>query len=248
MLEFCHVSCTLKKKEILQDISFTVDHGRIVALLGRNGCGKTTLVRAANREVSHGGSILLEGKPLSALSPRERACGIGYLPQRLAAPAITVASLVSLGRLPHIPPLSRPGEGDRAAVLEAMEATDTLRLADRYIGELSGGERQRAHLAMALAQRTPLLMLDEPTAYLDTDARRHFLALLSRLVRSEAKAALCVLHDINDAIRLADDIALLEGGRLVFFGSTAAFIEGDLPQKHFGLTAHKCEGDLPFYF
>lgn len=248
MLEFHSVSCTIKKKEILRDISFSVKSGRIVALLGKNGSGKTTLLRAANLEIPHEGSILLNREPIHSFSPRERARRMAYLPQRLAAPAMSVSSLVSLGRLPHMPPFSRLSVYDRTTVLEALKATDALSLAERPVHALSGGERQRAHLAMAIAQGAPLLLLDEPTTYLDTDARRSFFSLLAGLVRSEGKAALCVLHDINDAIRLADDIALLENGRLVFFGSTAVFIEGNLPTKHFGLVAHKTAGDLPFYY
>ena len=248
MLEFKNVSVTLGKKTILSDISFSVSEGRIVALLGRNGSGKTTLLRAACGDVRVGGGIYRDKEPSGALAPRTRALRMAYLPQRLAAPAMRVIDMVSLGRVPHIPPLSRLGATDRDAVLRAMEATDVLPLAERAVRELSGGERQRAHLAMALCQEAPLLLLDEPTTYLDTDARRGFLALLSRLVREEKKAALCVLHDLNDAIRMADDIALLENGRLVFFGSTSAFIDSSLAKTHFGLTAHATDDEFPFYY
>ena len=248
MLEFHKVCCKIRKKEILKDISFSVKAGHIVALVGKNGSGKSTLLRIANREIPYGGSIHLGGEPIEAFTPRERALRMAYLPQQLAAPAMSVMSLVSLGRSPHMPPFSRMSDADRAAVKEAMEATDTLRLSEAAVNTLSGGERQRAHLAMALAQKAPLLMLDEPTTYLDTDARRDFLSLLSRLVRARNGAALCVLHDINDAIRIADEIALLEKGELAFFGSTHDFIDGGLPEGHFGLTAHKTDGELPFYY
>ena len=248
MLEFSNLSCTVKKKQILRDISFSVKRGRIVALLGKNGSGKTTLLRAINHEIRYTGDIYLDGAPIDALTPRERAVKAAYLPQRLATPSMSVRELVSLGRFPHLSPLSRLGERDRTAVSDALTATDTIGLADIPVATLSGGERQRAYLAMALAQSTPLLLLDEPTTYLDTDARRAFLRLLTKLVRKDGKSALCVLHDINDAIRTADDIALLEGGRLTFFGSTADFLEKRLPEDAFGLTAHKTDCDLPFYY
>ena len=248
MLEFHNLSVTLGKKKILSDITLSVREGRIVALLGKNGSGKTTLLRAVCGEMRFEGGICLGGEPIGALTPRTRALRMAYLPQTLAAPAMRVTDMVSLGRLPHLAPLSRLGEGDRNAVLHAMEATDVLPLAERPVRELSGGERQRAHLAMALCQEAPLLLLDEPTTYLDTDARRGFLALLSRLVREEGKAALCVLHDVNDAIRTADDIALLENGRLVFFGEVSAFIDNGLAKTHFGLTPHATDGAFPFYY
>ena len=248
MLEFRNLSVTLGKKTILSDITFSVKPQRIVALLGKNGSGKTTLLRAACSNLRFEGDIYLDSTPIDMLTPRTRALRMAYLPQTLAAPAMRVIDMVSLGRLPHISPLSRLGEADRDAVLRAMEATDVLPLAERTVRELSGGERQRAHLAMALCQEAPLLLLDEPTTYLDTDARCGFLTLLSRLVREEKKAALCVLHDVNDAIRTADDIALLEGGRLVFFGDVSAFINGNFAKTHFGLTAHATDDQFPFYY
>lgn len=248
MLEFNAVSYRVRKTNVLQGVTFSVKAGRLVALLGKNGSGKTTLLRAANREIPYDGSITLGETPIEALAPRERALRMAYLPQLLRAPAMTARELVSLGRMPHLPPFSRLCDGDRAAVTAAMTATDTLRLADCPLGCLSGGERQRVYLAMALAQGAPLLLLDEPTTYLDTDARRNLLSLLSHLVREEGKAALCVLHDINDAIRLADDIALLENGRLSFFGSKFDFMEKRLPEQCFGLSAHKSDSDLPFYY
>lgn len=248
MLEFSKVSCKIKKKEILTDISFSVKQGHIVALLGKNGSGKTTLLRAASLGLSYTGSIFLRNADLSTYSPRKMALQMAYLPQSLAVPAMSVTSLVSLGRLPHMPLFSRMSDTDRAAVDTAMRLTDILHLADMSVSTLSGGERQRAYLAMALAQEAPLLLLDEPTTYLDIDARRAFLSLLVRIVRTEAKAALCVLHDINDAVRLADDIALLEGGRLAYFGSAAEFMEKGIPEKHFGLSAHKTADALPFYY
>ena len=248
MLEFSAVSYSIKKKEILHDISFSVTPGRIVALLGKNGSGKTTLLRAVNREIAYRGSITLDNTPIEALGARERALRAAYLPQTLRAPKMMVKDLVALGRMPHKAPLSRLSDADRAAVLRAMEATDTLALAECPADRLSGGERQRVYLAMALAQEAPLLLLDEPTTYLDTDARKGLLSLVSTLVRNEKKAALCVLHDINDAIRLADDIALLDAGHLSFFGKTDEFLEKRLPQEFFGLSAHKVENGLPFFY
>lgn len=248
MLEFSAVSYSIKKKELLRDISFSVRPGQIVALLGKNGSGKTTLLRAVNREIPYRGSITLGGTPIEALGARERALRAAYLPQTLRAPAIAASDLVALGRLPHRAPFSRLSDGDRAAILHAMTVTDVLPFAASPVDRLSGGERQRVYLAMALAQGAPLLLLDEPTTYLDTDARKSLLSLISGLVRNEGKAALCVLHDINDAIRLADEIALLDGGALAFFGKTADFLEKRLPQEFFGLSEHKSASDLPFFY
>ena len=249
MLEFRHVSITLRKRCILSDITCRLRSGGITVLLGENGSGKSTLFRAVNREIAYCGEILLEGASLTALSRRERARRMALLPQVLPTPAMTVRELVSLGRTPHRGLLAHPDATDEAAVTRALERTALSAYADRPLATLSGGERQRAFLGMVLAQEARLLLLDEPTTYLDADARRSLLSLLRQIVREEGKTALLVLHDVNDALRIADEILLLDGGSTAFHGSRDRFLSEGWPERRLGLTKHTVMGDeIPFYY
>lgn len=248
MLEFSALSVTLDHRDILTDISFAVKKGRITALLGKNGSGKTTLLRAVNQEIAYRGRIRIASQPTDALAPRERARHIALLPQILPKVDLTVGELIMLGRTPYLGLLSHPSSADREAVTTAMRDTGLLPLRERRVASLSGGERQRAYLAMLLAQSTPCILLDEPTTYLDADTRKQLLSLLGSLSRRHQKTVLAVLHDINDAIRIADDIALLAGGHLEFYGTVESFLEARLPETHFGLERHPSDGVLPFFY
>ena len=249
MLEFKNVSLTLSGQRILKDVSLTVPRGGITVLVGRNGSGKTSLFRAAGREVSYRGTILLDGTDIAALPPRERARRIAILPQILPDVTFTVEELVALGRTPHRTLLSRPSLADAAAVEEAVAAVGLTSLADARLPTLSGGERQRAFLGMTVAQGAELLLLDEPTTYLDTAARRRLLALIDTLVREKGKTAFLILHDLNDAVRMADRLVLLDAGGIAFDGTPAEFIAAGLPERHFGLLSHAAgEDTIPFYY
>lgn len=249
MLELTHVGLTLSGCEILTDVSLSVPRGSITVLVGKNGSGKSSLFRAVNREVPYTGSILLDGSDIAALSPRERARRLAVLPQLLPAVSLTVRELVALGRTPYLGLLSRPSREDTEAVSAALDAVGLTAFTEARVATLSGGERRRAFLGMTVAQGAELLLLDEPTTYLDTDARRGILSLVSRLVREEGKTALLVLHDPNDAIRIADRLILLDGGRVLFAGTPSDFIAEGLPERQFGLTRHTVVGEeLPFYY
>ena len=248
MLDVTSLSLTLGGRPILRDVTFSLTPGRITALLGKNGSGKTTLLRALAHEIPYEGEIRLGGIPTATLPPRERARILAYLPQLLPATPLTVRELVTLGRSPYLPPLARLSEDDRRAVLSAMQKTGVDSLSDRSLLSLSGGERQRAFLAMLVAQSTPLLLLDEPTSHLDAPARHRFLSLLGTLAHDEGKTVLIVLHDINDALHLADDIALMENGRLTFHGTKEDFLAAGFPARHFGLTAVTADASHPFFY
>ena len=249
MLELKGLSLILGGRRILNEVDLEITRGRVTVLLGKNGSGKTSLLRCINRERPYLGDILLDGVNITLLSPKKRARRVAYLPQLLPQAEITVGELALLGRMPHLGPLAIAGEADRAAAHAALATVGLLDRADERLTALSGGELRRAYLAMTLAQEAPLLLLDEPTAHLDTDAKRELLSLISRLVREEGRTALLVLHDLNDAIRIADDIALLEAGKLVFFGARDAFLAEGLPERAFGLAPHRTEDDpLPFYY
>jgi iron complex transport system ATP-binding protein len=249
MLELRKLSLILGGRRILDEVDLEIKPGRVTVLLGKNGSGKTSLLRCINRERPYLGDILLDGVNITLLSPKNRAQRVAYLPQLLPTAKITAGELALLGRMPHLGLLAISGEADRAAARAALSTVGLLDRTDERLTALSGGELRRAYLAMILAQEAPLLLLDEPTAHLDTDAKRELLSLISRLVREEGRTALLVLHDLNDAIRIADDIALLEAGKLVFFGARDAFLSEGLPERAFGLPPHRAEDDpLPFYY
>ncbi len=224
-------------RTVLRDFNLSVSEGRITAIVGANACGKSTLLRTMSRLlVPYGGEMLLDGKSIHRMAPRALAKRLGLLPQSPLAPdGITVADLVSRGRHPHHGLLSRWTAADDAAVARAMEATGTADLAEREMDELSGGQRQRVWIAMALAQQTEVLLLDEPTTYLDIAHQIEVLDLLVDLNRADGTTIVMVLHDLNLAARYADRIVALAGGHLHAAGSPEEVLTADIVRHVFGL-------------
>jgi iron complex transport system ATP-binding protein len=213
------IELALGGRSVLVGADLAVAPGEVVGLLGRNGAGKTTLLRVASGLLApDAGQVLLDGQPLRALDRRARARAVAVVPQETHFPfPFTVAEVVLMGRAPHLGWLGFEGRADRAAAREAMERLGILELADRSILELSGGERQLAVLARALAQAPRLLLLDEPTAFLDL---RHRLEVLARVgeLAAAGTGALVVSHDLGVAARCCDRLALLAGGRVLVAG------------------------------
>jgi len=205
----------------LKDISLSVQPGEILAVVGPNGAGKTTLVRAASGLLQpNSGRVLVAGTDISQLTESQRARYLAVVPQaRKLPPAYTVWHTVMLGRTPYLSWLGQPGKKDRQSTLWAMERTQTLPFADCRIDELSGGEQQRVLLARALAQQTPILLLDEPTAHLDLQHQIGILALLRELVDEQGLTVLMALHDLNLVSLYADRVALLVKGSLRDLGT-----------------------------
>ncbi len=214
-MTFDHLSAFRGGKPILSDLSFSLTPQTLTVLLGRNGSGKSTLLQCVNRQLRYQGNILLEGRPLTDLSPREQAKRIALLPQLLPTPDLTVERLTAMGRSPYLSVSGRLSQADRTAVEDALSLTELRPLRHRPLATLSGGERQRAYLAMILAQDTDYLLLDEPTAYLDQGATKEFLQLLKELTARRGKTVLAVLHDLNAATAYADRLLLLNHGRLI---------------------------------
>ncbi len=212
------------QRPVLQGITLSVPPGRVTALLGPNGAGKTTLIRALSGVIARvQGRARWQHTDLLSLPPPQRARYLAVVPQaRQLPPTFTVRQAVALGRTPYLGWLGTPGPKDRAAVERALALTDLRPLADRLLGHLSGGEQQRVLLARALAQETPVLLLDEPTAHLDLRHQVAILALVQRLARQQGLAVLLVIHDLNLAARFADQVALLHHGHLVALGSPQA--------------------------
>ena len=246
MLEIKNLSVSYGARQVLYDISFSLRPGKLTVLVGRNGAGKSTLFGCVNQQVAYTGTVSYDGKDLAQLPPRERAKNIAILPQSLPFPHITGRELVSLGRNPYLDFTGRLTAADKQAVEEALQAADAAELADRYADTLSGGEKQRIALAMILAQNTPIALLDEPTAHLDLCYEGVFLDLLQKLKAQRQKTFLLILHDLNLAAEYADDLIVLDGGKVVFAGTREDCLAGEVLEKTFGLKRYTVENRIFF--
>ncbi|WP_311208969.1 MULTISPECIES: ABC transporter ATP-binding protein [unclassified Aeromicrobium] len=223
--------------DVVSHLDVEIPPGRITVIVGANACGKSTLLRGLARLLKpRHGTVLLDGTSVHEQRSTDVARIVGLLPQTPVAPdGITVADLVGRGRYPHQGWFRRWSPEDDAAVAEALEATGTADLADRPITGLSGGQRQRVWVAMALAQDTDLLLLDEPTTYLDINHQVELLDLLTDLNREHGKTIAMVLHDLNLAFRYADHIIAMKHGEIVVEGSPSDVIDAAVVEDVFGL-------------
>ncbi|TFV51522.1 ABC transporter ATP-binding protein [Blastococcus sp. TF02A-35] len=225
------------ERTVIEGLDLLVPPGRITAIVGANACGKSTLLRSMSRLLSpRAGHVLLDGREVHRTPAKELARTLGLLPQSPIAPeGITVGDLVGRGRHPHQGVFSRWSREDDAAVAAALEATQTTVLADRAVDELSGGQRQRVWIAMALAQQTDLLLLDEPTTFLDVAHQVEVLDLLTDLNRARGTTIVMVLHDLNLAARYADHLVAVAGGRVHASGEPGQVLTEDCVRAVFGL-------------
>lgn len=223
--------------DILSQLDVDIPAGRVTAIVGANACGKSTLLRAMSRLIApRAGEVLLDGASIHHMPTRTLARTMGLLPQSPIAPdGITVADLVSRGRHPHQGLFARWTREDDEAVAAALAATRTADLADRAVDELSGGQRQRAWIAMALAQRTRILLLDEPTTFLDISHQVEVLDLLTDLNQSLGTTVVMVLHDLNLAARYADHLIAMAAGRVHVTGRPDAVLTERMVAEVFGL-------------
>ena len=226
-------------RDIVTGLDLTVPPGKLTVIIGANASGKSTLLRGLSRLLApRAGAVLLDGQAIHALSTRQVATIMGVLPQSPTAPeGIVVADLVARGRYPHQGWFRRPSQLDDAAVAQALAATDMAGFGDQPVDALSGGQRQRVWIAMALAQGTDLLLLDEPTTFLDIHHQVEVLDLLTDLVRGAGRTVVVVLHDLNLACRYADHIVAMKDGRLVAEGAPSAVVTEGLVVEVFNLTA-----------
>ncbi|CAD5929472.1 MULTISPECIES: ABC transporter ATP-binding protein [Streptomyces] len=224
-------------RAVVTGLDLAVPPGRITAIVGANACGKSTLLRALARLLApRAGSVSLDGRALHSIPTRELAQQLGILPQSPVAPeGLTVIDLVNRGRSPHQTWWRQWTKADEQAVHDALAATGTTDLADRAVDELSGGQRQRAWIAMAVAQGTPVLLLDEPTTYLDLAHQIDVLDLVVDLNRREGRTIVMVLHDLNQACRYADHVIAMKKGAIVAEGAPADVITAETVEDVFGL-------------
>jgi iron complex transport system ATP-binding protein len=238
-LEVAQLTLGYRDRTVIEQLDLVVPPGRVTAVVGANACGKSTLLRSMSRLLApRAGQVLLDGKQVHRTPAKELARTLGLLPQSPLAPeGITVADLVGRGRHPHQRVLSRWSREDDQAVAAALEATGTVDLAERPVDELSGGQRQRVWIAMVLAQQTDLLLLDEPTTFLDVSHQIEVLDLLTDLNRDRGTTIVMVLHDLNLAARYADHLVAVAGGRVHAAGDPGDVLTADTVRAVFGLEA-----------
>lgn len=232
-----NVTLTYGTAPIVAGLSAGIRDGEITTIIGPNGCGKSTLLRALARLLRPaGGSIVLDGQEIHRLPTREVAKRLGLMQQQPVPPGgITVENLVRRGRYPHQAFLQSPTNSDDLIVEEALRLTGIEDIRQRQVDQLSGGQRQRAWMAMALAQETPLLLLDEPTTYLDIRHQMEIIELVQRLNRASGKTIVMVLHDINEAARISDRIIAMRDGRILRDGSPAQVVDVSLLRTLYGV-------------
>jgi iron complex transport system ATP-binding protein len=233
------VSLAYDDRVVVRDLDLQLADGSFTAIVGPNGCGKSTLLRALGRLLRPlEGRVLLDGRAIARTPTREVARVLGLLPQTPVAPeGLTVGDLVARGRHPHQSWLRQWSRDDEAAVAEALSWTDMADLADRPVDELSGGQRQRAWISMALAQGTDLLLLDEPTTYLDLSHQIDVLELVARLHAERGRTVVVVLHDLNLAARYAQRLVAMDDGALVASGAPEEVLTEQLLADVFDLEA-----------
>lgn len=233
------VSVGYGERTVLDTLNVDIKRGAVTSIVGPNGCGKSTLLRTMSRLLNPtNGEIVLDGKSIHDIPTRKLATQLGLLPQTPIAPdGIVVADLVGRGRTPHQGILGRWSQQDYDIVAEALETTGISDLAERSIDELSGGQRQRVWIAMALAQRTDTLLLDEPTTYLDVKHQLDVLDLLTELNRDRGTTIVMVLHDLNLAARYSDELVAVSGGKVFAHGHPREVITKENVKSVFGINS-----------
>ncbi|MCT4710669.1 iron-enterobactin ABC transporter ATP-binding protein [Enterobacteriaceae bacterium H11S18] len=222
---------------VAEGLTVAIPDGKFTAIIGPNGCGKSTLLRTLSRLMKPtAGNVWLDGQEIHRFATKEVARRIGLLAQNASAPGdISVAELVARGRYPHQPMFTRWREEDQLAVTSAMRATNIQDLADQPVDTLSGGQRQRAWIAMVLAQETSIMLLDEPTTWLDISHQIDLLELLSDLNREKGYTLAAVLHDLNQACRYATHLIALRDGKIVAEGAPKEIVTPELIEAIYGL-------------
>lgn len=222
---------------LVDDLTLDIPQGRLTALIGPNGSGKSTILRGLSGLLApQKGTVHLDDQPITSLAPKMLARQIGLLSQESHAPeGMTVWELVRQGRYPHRTLFDRWGPTDEEACLQAIELTGMLMFRDRPLQTLSGGQRQRAWISLSLAQQTDILLLDEPTTFLDLAHQIEILDLVASLVQEQSKTVVAILHDLNLAARYADHIILLKDGQVLASGNAEQVIQSEIIERAFGI-------------
>lgn len=241
------ITACYDKRVIFQDLSVEIPDGSFTVIIGPNACGKSTLLRTlSNLLKPSAGHVVLDGKMVNSYKAKEVAKKLGLLPQTSTAPdGMTVANLIAHGRFPYQNLIQQWTEEDEQAVKMAMELTKTTELDNRFVDELSGGQRQRVWVAMVLAQQTPILLLDEPTTYLDISHQIELLELFADL-NERGNTLVAVLHDLNHAARYATHLIAMKQGEIVAQGKPSEIMTEELVEEVFGLKAKIIEDPVTY--
>lgn len=240
MLEIQNVSAGYPGHTVLENISLTIPTGKVTVIAGPNGCGKSTFLKAMAGILTPTGSVRLDGQELLTLPPRELAQKIAYLPQSRQVPEITAKRLVLHGRFPYLSYPRQYRKEDRSIAEAAMARMGIAHLANRSLPTLSGGQRQKAYIAMALAQDTPVVLLDEPTSFLDIS---HQMQLMdhARMLAGSGKTVVLVLHDLAMALEYGDSLVVMEGGKVLCQGDGEAVFTSGCLTKVFGVEVKRMQ-------
>ena len=251
MIQLSHVTVGYGQEPVLTDLSLELLPGQITVLVGPNGCGKSTLLRVAARQLApEWGAVYLDEENVSGLTPKEFARRVALLPQSRSVPEISVKSLVLHGRFPYLGYPRRYSVKDRQTAQKAMERTGISHLEHSMVSQLSGGQRQKAYLAMAVAQDTTYLLLDEPTTYLDINHQLELLSLAEDLAR-EGKGVVMVLHDLNLALACGDRVVVMDQGVIVQTGTPEQIYESGVLNRVFHVVTHRVvmeDGQVRYLF
>ena len=241
MIKIYDLSFSYYNRRVIDGISAEFKKGEICSILGRNGCGKTTLLKLIARLLSpESGSISVGDIDINTFERKSFARLLAYLPQVMNAPSISVSELVSHGRFPYMGFSRSLNEIDKEKINTAITLTNLDSIKHKKIQNLSGGERRRAYIAMLLAQDSEYFLLDEPSAYLDISYKYEIMELLKQMKKKQ-KSIITVLHDIDIALKYSDKIMIIDDGKLVFFGTPEEAIASDAIKKVFGITCLKIE-------
>ncbi len=235
MIRIQNVTIQYGKKKVVDNVSMTANDGEVTVVLGKNGSGKSTIMRAIAGAHPYKGAICINGAELTSMSRKARASAVSYMPQTLPHSELSVRELVMCGRTPYLNPFSFPQNKDIELTNSILSQTGLLSIADSKLSSISGGERQRAFFAMLIAQDTNVIILDEPTANLDSDFRQKVYSFIDD-ARKKNRAVILVMHHISEACRLADKICVLDKGHICFEGSPKEFCASEIPPRVFGVS------------
>ena len=240
MLKIDNLSASYGKIKVLFDIKAAIERGKFTAIIGRNGSGKSTLLSCLTSSIRYSGIILLEGRAISEFKKRDLAKKISYLPQNLPSTPFTVREIAAFGREPYTDLSGKLTDEDKKAVADAIERCGISHLSEKRMNEISGGERQMAYLSMMLAQNADIMLLDEPTTYMDAPNAREFMKILTE-ERDRGKSVVAVMHDLGQAVRHADNVILIDNGKIVFAGTRDKAIESNVIEKTMGVQKYRLD-------
>ncbi|MDR0285197.1 MAG: ABC transporter ATP-binding protein [Propionibacteriaceae bacterium] len=235
------VTYSYTRRPLIAGFDLDIAPGEVTSIVGPNGCGKSTLLKIIDGLVTpHAGEVMIGGQPARSLGGKARARRIALLPQGVRPPVMSVEALVACGRYPHHHGLRRLGPGDREHIDAALTSTGIAHLRDQDVRHLSGGERQRAYIALILAQDTDIILMDEPTTYLDVHACHEIMGLVRQL-NAAGKTIIMVNHDIDLALRYSDRVAVMAGGRLLGLGDVAETLASGVIERAFHVSVDRIE-------